>query len=159
MMLTLKACKSLRWRLHSYPSGFTLLELLVTLSITAMLSLIATPFIGSSLDKMKTRQSAIEISNVLKLARQEAIHQSSEIVVVFDLEAGSYQLNIPVNLGLPDEASITLTTASTEQLGPKMGSIRFFEDGSSTGGQIEILYRAKTYLVTVNWLNGQISLE
>jgi general secretion pathway protein H len=59
---------------------------------------------------------------------------------------------------LPHGTSITLTTADDEIVSPSVGTIRFFPDGSSTGGGLAILRRPDRYDVLVDWLTGGVSI-
>lgn len=156
-MPTFIICKDAHCRQAA--AGFTLLEMLVTLAIVSLVGLVTTPFIGNSLDKMRVKHGAMEITSALKLARQQAIQASSETTVLFDLAAGSLTTDRTVDLHLPEEAQISLITASSEQTAERQGAIRFFKDGSSTGGQVELSFRNQLYLVQVEWLNGHVSLE
>jgi general secretion pathway protein H len=40
-----------------------------------------------------------------------------------------------------------------------MASIRFFADGSSTGGRITLEREHAAWKIDINWLTGQIELE
>jgi general secretion pathway protein H len=44
-------------------------------------------------------------------------------------------------------------------LGPSVGSIRFFPDGSSTGGGVLLESDQAGYDVLVDWLTGGISIH
>ena len=43
--------------------------------------------------------------------------------------------------------------------GPTGGAIRFFPDGSSTGGEIMLAGAAGTFFVRVDWLTGRIRID
>ena len=51
-----------------------------------------------------------------------------------------------------------LFTARSEQLSEKGGAIRFFPDGSSTGGRITLSIDSMRYLVNVDWLTGRVKV-
>ena len=40
----------------------------------------------------------------------------------------------------------------------KVGAIRFYPDGSSTGGRITVASGERKYLVDVDWLTGRVSI-
>lgn len=61
--------------------GFTLIELMVTLSILAVITLIATPSLASALENQKLKQAAIDIKVALQNARSQAVLTSSQQVV------------------------------------------------------------------------------
>jgi general secretion pathway protein H len=60
---------------------------------------------------------------------------------------------------LPDNIDIKLFTAQTEVTSEKRGSIRFYPDGSSTGGRITVASGERKYLVDVDWLTGRVSID
>ena len=39
------------------------------------------------------------------------------------------------------------------------GGIRFFPDGTSTGGGIEIVRKNRRFLITVDWLTGRVAIS
>lgn len=61
-------------------------------------------------------------------------------------------------LTVPDSSTLSIITARSEQLSENEGRIRFFADGSSTGGQIKLAFEKKEYVIDVNWLTGKIKI-
>ncbi|HEX4193875.1 MAG TPA: type II secretion system protein, partial [Stellaceae bacterium] len=53
---------------------------------------------------------------------------------------------------------LTLVTASQERIDAAPGDIRFFADGSSTGGGIGLHAGARGALILVDWLPGRVSI-
>ena len=62
-------------------------------------------------------------------------------------------------LTMPDHARLTIITARSEQLSAERGRIRFFADGSSTGGQIKVAWKQQEYVIDVHWLTGAIKIQ
>lgn len=139
--------------------GFTLLELLVSLSLVATLAVLSTPWISDSLERMQLRESAQDIRHTLRLARQQAMQHGSEEQVHFDLDARRISHgNNTTALG-PEAMRLQLTTATVETRTLRQGGIRFFPDGSSTGGRVELSLAQLRYQVDVDWLTGKVSLR
>ncbi|MDX1606523.1 MAG: hypothetical protein R3202_10055, partial [Candidatus Competibacterales bacterium] len=67
----------------------------------------------------------------------------------------------PGSVALPadEDVTIRLYTAQSELLDQKRGSIRFFPDGSSTGGHIALAEGGLEYRVNVDWLTGRVTIE
>ncbi|MCB1718999.1 MAG: type II secretion system protein GspH, partial [Candidatus Competibacteraceae bacterium] len=63
------------------------------------------------------------------------------------------------NLPDDDDVTIKLYTAQSELLDGTRGNIRFFPDGSSTGGYIALADAKVEYRVKVDWVTGHISIE
>ncbi len=64
-----------------HSSGFTLIELIVTVSIVAILSSIAAPSFRSMLENNKASVAANEMVSVLLLARSEALKRRNNVTV------------------------------------------------------------------------------
>ena len=60
---------------------------------------------------------------------------------------------------LPQDLDFKLYTAQSEVTSETRGSIRFYPDGSSTGGRITVSSGERKYLVDVDWLTGRVSIE
>jgi pyruvate,orthophosphate dikinase len=64
---------------------------------------------------------------------------------------------VPASPGAPG-AEVAFLTAAEEVSRERRGAIRFFPDGSATGGGIRLTQNGRSYLVSVHWLTGQVSL-
>jgi type IV fimbrial biogenesis protein FimT len=64
-----------------FSRGFTLIELMVTIAVAAVLGAIALPYLGGFVDKSRARAVAIELESALNYARAEAIARSSDVMV------------------------------------------------------------------------------
>lgn len=139
--------------------AFTLVELLVVLVIMGLILALVPPFLDHTLPENRVRGAARALAAELKMSRGEAIRGRVETALILDLEQGSYRTGERArDLNLPEDAALTLTTAESEMITEQSGAIRFFPDGSSTGGQIRLRYRRSDYVVDVNWLTGQVTL-
>jgi general secretion pathway protein H len=54
---------------------------------------------------------------------------------------------------------MALTTARTELTGESVGGIRFYPDGGSTGGFVELETDNRIYKISVAWLTGETVVE
>ncbi|MEZ5449879.1 MAG: hypothetical protein R3E89_13205 [Thiolinea sp.] len=50
------------------------------------------------------------------------------------------------------------TAASRGQPPVNRSNIRFYPDGSSTGGSVELTARGQTFRSTVEWISGRVSI-
>jgi prepilin-type N-terminal cleavage/methylation domain-containing protein len=80
--------------MHSRPSrsGFTLLELLVVMTLAGVLMALALPRFASLRDGHAVRASVGDIAGSFSLARQTALAQRSAVAVVFDTAGGIIQV-------------------------------------------------------------------
>jgi len=139
--------------------GFTLLELLVVLGITALLLAIVPPFLPNVMDTMEVRTAIRDLSAALRQARGKAIASRASVPLSIDVEKKSFELaGLTRHLPLPPEAKIGLISAQSEQIGESSGAIRFYPDGSATGGRINLEYRDTNYVIDVSWLTGAVKV-
>ena len=59
---------------------------------------------------------------------------------------------------LPKELDLKVYTAQTEVSSESKAAIRFYPDGSSTGGRITVASGERKYVVDVDWLTGRVSI-
>ncbi len=50
-----------------------------------------------------------------------------------------------------------VTAADSEKRSPSIAGIRFYPNGSSTGGTIDLKMEGRAYEIRVNWLTGRVS--
>ena len=139
--------------------GFTLLELLVVLAIVALMTAMAVPRFASALPGAEIDSGARKLAAGLREARSMAVSTNREIP--FTLRGGANLYTISrdgESKRLPEKLGITLVTGSTEVTGANQGSIRFFPDGSSTGGRIQLTGAGGKRSIEVDWLTGHIRL-
>ncbi len=86
-------------------------------------------------------------------SRSRAIAQNDEVAFTVDAAAGRYTV-------VPGNRSGTLGGVSEVRVFPEAAAdtIRFFPDGSSTGGRITLAKDRQQYHVSVDWLTGRISV-
>jgi general secretion pathway protein H len=82
-----------------------------------------------------------------------------DAVLTVDMEAHAYVLAGETEAkALPKDIELKLFTAQSEILSDTRGGIRFYPDGSSTGGRITVKAGERQYLVDVDWLTGRVSI-
>ncbi len=139
--------------------GFTLIELLVVMAVLALVLVAVPPFFSKGFPSATLKAAAREVAAGLRYARSEAVTRNREVVFTIDLDEASYTVGANSRtMSWPDEIDVTLLTARSEQIDETSGTIRFFPDGSSTGGGITLALGARKYRVLVDWLNGQVSI-
>lgn len=139
--------------------GFTLVELLVVLVIAALVLALVGTSISRSVSGAEMRNAAHKVAANLRYTRTQAILQKSEQVFTVDTEAKTYQAPEREAVELPEGMNVALTTARTELTGENVGGIRFYPDGGSTGGYVELETDNRVYKVSVAWLTGETVVE
>jgi len=136
--------------------GFTLLELIVTLAILAVVVALVTPSIGRGTEAVRMRAEVAGFSALLRHARERAIVSQKPQAVVIDLDAQ----RVSIRAGGPD-GEVRETRALSDRLivqatPPPALTVRFDPQGGSTGGDFRLSSGAITYRVTVDALTGRV---
>jgi len=139
--------------------GFTLLELLVALAILAAAAALTLPAISGG-DGVRVEAASRTLAAALRETRSTAMAYSRPSAFTLDLARRTFRAGKQAApRSLPGELSFTLDTARSELASDQVGSIRFFPDGSSTGGRITISARgAGPAFVDVDWLTGRVRI-
>ena len=138
--------------------GFTLIELLVTLCILALLLAVIPPRLSSVIESGQVRVAKRELISGLRFARSQAVSSQQDVTLDINVQDNTMTLAAKQRaLSLPDSVKLTLVTAQQEQLSEHEGAIRFYPDGSSTGGQIRFRQGKEVSSIDVNWLTGRVS--
>ena len=106
--------------------------------------------------------SARDITAGLRMARSEAIGKNEEVAFTIDVRNRWYRVASRKEVALPETLNLALYTAAAELVNADVGSIRFFSDGSSTGGRVRIGAANDTsalQIIAVDWLTGNVSVQ
>jgi len=137
----------------------TLLELLVVLSIMAVVSALVVPMFGSGVSTTDMKSAARQLAAGMRLARSEAVATRTETLVTLDLERHTFRVaRDPRVFALPEKIELKLVTAQSDIESEKTGSIRFFPDGGSNGGRVTLAAGERKYEVDVDWLTGRVAI-
>ena len=141
-------------------AGFTLIELLVVLLIMGVLITLAPAAFHRIAPGLEMKAAAREVAGLLREARGLAIRDNRETTVLVDTERNVYRLGKDArDHALSAALQITLVTAISEQLDENRGRIRFFPDGTSTGGRVTLTRDERKFDITVDWLTGLVAIS
>lgn len=145
--------------------GFTLLELLVTLTIAVLALSLVIPRLDGAMATAELKGEARKVASLLRHARTQAVLSNQETRVRLNLEPleliGDDQL---VPYRPPGEIRLTLSAgaSASEQSATQASeqAIRFFPAGGSSGGQVVVsLADGRQAAVGVDWLSGRVRID
>lgn len=140
--------------------GFTLIEILVVMAVMLLVYGVVSPLFSSGVSGAEMKAAARQLAAGLRKTRSTAISTRRETALALDVEQRRFELSGDKQIyRLPANVDLALFTAQSELSGEKTGSIRFYPDGSSTGGRITIAGGNGKYLVDVDWLTGRVVIQ
>jgi general secretion pathway protein H len=140
--------------------GFTLLEIMIVMVIAAIAyaALLSGPLGKASAADLKA--AARTLASGLRQAQTTAMATRKDAVLTIDVESREFVTTIDTTpRKLPDNLELKLYAAQSEVSSERRGSIRFYPDGSSTGGRITVSSGERKFLVDVDWLTGRVSIN
>ncbi|MCX7082581.1 MAG: GspH/FimT family pseudopilin [Methylococcales bacterium] len=141
-------------------NGFTLLELLVVLFIMILGFSIVGINLSSGDGRAALKVAARDMVSALRYTRGQALMSHQVAIMSVDLSENTYTVSDRAKQYLiPKAIVLTVVTAQSELSGNGIANIRFFPDGSSTGGRITLEKGKLANEININWLTGQIKLS
>ena len=139
--------------------GFTLLEVLVVLALLAMIYALVPPMVNIGGSTAELKAGARQVAAGLRKARSQAIVSRDEATLTLDVEARNFWLSGEGKpRSLPRQAEIGVFTSQGEVVDAATAAIRFYTDGSSTGGRVTLAMGERKLHVDVDWLTGQVEI-
>lgn len=139
--------------------GFTLVELLVVLAIISLLLALTPAAFNRIMPGLEVQSATRQLAASLRSARSAAIRDNTETTLTIDLEARLYRLDeLGREQAIDEGIEVSMLTARSELESEQTGRIRFYPDGTSTGGRVTFAGGGAAYDVLVDWLTGRIRI-
>lgn len=144
--------------------GFTLLELLVVMTLIAVLATVTTPYMLRFYENAQFNRFVRELGSQINQTRYEAITQGEPRDFLLNTQTQAFGV-VPAgqtseNLqSAPQGVTLDLIGASNLTTEDGTGVIRFYPTGSASGGTVEIL-RTSPFAkrqIRVDWLLGRVT--
>jgi general secretion pathway protein H len=140
----------------SRANGFTLLEMLAVILLIGIAAAAVSISVTQGLASARVRAASSELAGALRAARAQAIVRGRDQNFDLDTRANSYRNVKQQDVRLPKGMRVSITSAKEDQPNDHTGRIRFFPDGSSTGGRITLQSGKRQWHVNVSWLTGEV---
>lgn len=139
------------------PAGFTLIELIVTLFVVALVAGLAVPAIGRGGENIRARADVSRFAALLRHTREQAIMARRPHDVVIDPAGQRVSVKAETEalrpaLTLPERIAIRANP-------PEALSVRFEPYGGSSGGDFVLTSGALRYRVSVDPVTGRVRIE
>ncbi|WP_268761803.1 GspH/FimT family pseudopilin [Frateuria sp. Soil773] len=138
--------------------GFTLLEMLAVILLIGIAAAAVSVSVAQGLASARVSAASGELAAALRATRARAIVSGEEQSFELDIRAGSYHGADQRAVTLPKGMRLGITSAKEDQPNAYTGRIRFFPDGSSTGGHVTLQRGRRQWQVNVAWLTGAVSV-
>ena len=139
--------------------GFTLLELLIVLAIIGLVVALVPGFVLRSQPQLDIEVAARAIADGMRRTRGEAVLRNRPQAFALDVEARMFRAGDETAVRIDDGIAVSFRTARSQLLGEGVGQIRFFPDGSSTGGLIRLVQGNAQADVRSDWLTGLVTVD
>lgn len=136
--------------------GFTLLEMLIAISIAGLILATSVPAAHKMYVSMQYREAVRDVRRVLESARYLAIVTGQSADVVITPREGLLQYGDEKSRLLPPFVKLETETAAELMSDGDKAVIRFYSDGSSTGGTVYVGRNDNWISLHVGWLLGSV---
>ena len=136
--------------------GFTLLEMLAVILLIGIAAAAVSVSVTQGLASARINAASSELAAALRATRAQAIVKGAQPNFDVDTRTDTY-LNLKKQpVALPKGLTLSITSAKDDQPNDHTGRIRFFPDGSSTGGRITLTSGKREWHINVSWLTGEV---
>jgi general secretion pathway protein H len=139
--------------------GFTLIEILIVVTLIAALTVILIGAMNGGMDGLKLRSNAKKLVAELRHARAQAIATGTVQRFTIVPEQRTWTGAKQHHGEFPKAIKVVFTGVRQVQAREGEGAILFFEDGASTGGRIQLRVKKAAMNVDVAWLTGEVTLN
>ncbi len=161
-------------RRQSSASGFTLMELIVVVTILGIAVSFILPSFGRGLDHWRLRGAVREVATLIKFARTQSVASMRPLHVVLDRSRSLYwldnadgpvvtdspQAERKVRLyALPDGVRFGEVGGGGFAMDEERFRIIFFPRGSSSGGEVQLVdEKGRAYQISVDSVTGRAGI-
>ncbi len=132
---------------------------MVVMLLVSLLFAVVGVSVSRSVRGAEIRNASREIVAGIRHTRGQAIIERQQRVFEVDADAKTWTAAGREAAALPEGMDITINTARSELTGENAGGIRFYPDGASTGGSVELLAGERVWTIEVSWLTGEVSIK
>lgn len=136
--------------------GVSLIEMLLVIGLIGLTSALAVGFLGSGFDGIRLRRAGKELTTQLRYTRTLAIATGQPQLFTIDPQQRQWRAPNGHHGGFSQSIHVRFTGARQVQVEQHHGAIRFFPDGASSGGRIELSLKQGGWRIDVLWMTGEV---
>jgi len=144
------------FRESNVEAGFSLIEMLVVLTILALAAAFSMPLLSRGSEGVRLQVASGELATALRVTRSAAIVRNIETALVIDVDRRIFKSTVLSQRPFAADIEAKLTFASGIRSASSDGGFQFFPDGSSTGGDVTLSLHGKQTKLCVDWLTGEV---
>jgi general secretion pathway protein H len=138
-------------------AGFSLLEVVAALAIVAFAARLVAVNISKAPGPATVAAVAALLATEARAARANAIRRGTD--TTFDVTASADRAARRAELRIGRDIALEATVAADVDPSRSRPMVRFFPDGSSTGGTIRLSRGATAMELRINWLSGRVHVS
>ena len=133
------SAKNLPCQLRMTNSGFTLIELMVTIAVLAIIVSIAAPSISNQLANQRVKSTAATLTNALKEAKVESILRRQNVEVVYN-PATSKKIILKANGNEISNYNLSAKSTVTQTITPSTVTSIIFQPNKKIASNATVVY-------------------
>ena len=134
--------------------------MLVVLTLIGLVTAALPAVLSAGLPGLRLKSEARHLVEALRDAHSLALKSRKEVVVTIDTVGNRYGVSpVAEPTTLPTGVTLHFHNIPYAEIKGPFAQIRFFPDGSSTGGDVGLLQSGRQYWIGVEWLTGKVSIN
>jgi general secretion pathway protein H len=139
--------------------GFTLLEIIVVITLVVLILSFTTLFFGNVLPGARLNSAARELSAMMRYAKILAQNNGEPQTVLINLDTGRYGIEGVQTRNIPEGINIRVTDPVNGEVNRGSYPILFHESGIAEGGNITLWNTKRTLNIELDPIVGSVILK
>jgi general secretion pathway protein H len=148
-----------RESVKSREKGFTLLEIIIVITLVVLILSFTTLFFGNALPGARLNSAARELSAMMRYAKILARNNGELQTVLINLDTGRYGIEGVQTKNIPEGINIRVTDLVTGEISRGNYTVLFHESGISEGGTITLWNAKRTLNIELDPIVGSVILK
>ena len=139
--------------------GFTLLEVIIVITLVVLILSFTTLFFGNALPGARLNSAARELSAMMRYAKILAQNNGEPQTVLINLDTGRYGIEGIQTRNIPEGINIRVTDPVTGEVSRGNYAVLFHESGIAEGGTITLWNAKRTLNIEIDPIVGSVILK